>query len=37
MELRHLTEDRVRIEKRRRAVIVTGVTIFAIVARLFMF
>jgi hypothetical protein len=37
MELRHLTEERVRIEKRRGAVIITGVAIFAIVARLFMF
>jgi len=37
MELRHLTEERVRIEKRRRAVIDTGGSNFASAARRFMF
>ena len=37
MELRHLTEHRMRIERRRGVLIVTGVTLFALAARLLMF
>jgi hypothetical protein len=37
MEIRHLSEHRMRIERRRGAVIVTCVTLFALAARLLMF
>jgi len=37
MEIRHLSEHRMRIERRRGALIITGVTLFALAARLLMF
>jgi hypothetical protein len=37
MQIRHLSEHRMRIERRRGAVIVTCVTLFALAARLLMF